>query len=300
MSAPLLLEYISRIDGEINLPGSKSVSNRALLLAALAEGTTKLTNLLQSDGTRTRREVANVARRCSHTAWISSALVACRVSSVADIRHMLGALKLLGVECTVDPSGKMCEVKGNGGVFRQGVYLCPCDGHLQSHRCSPSMLTSMRSPWSALWPARAGTVPRQCRHGDAAALRCSVPRKRQLRARWRASHGGAANRRSRRCPEAGECRLKVALSPNAVGCGSKTVIRVIYAVAVVRPSRAPCEMPSLFAGWRTDPILENRGVPAAQDLCCRGPQRRRGQDQRQRFEARAAQSPLDCPSVALV
>jgi len=31
----LRLEPISRVAGEVNLPGSKSVSNRALLLAAL-------------------------------------------------------------------------------------------------------------------------------------------------------------------------------------------------------------------------------------------------------------------------
>ena len=32
----LTLQPIARVDGTINLPGSKSVSNRALLLAALA------------------------------------------------------------------------------------------------------------------------------------------------------------------------------------------------------------------------------------------------------------------------
>ena len=45
----ITLEPISRIEGEINLPGSKSLSNRALLLAALAKGTTTVTNLLDSD-----------------------------------------------------------------------------------------------------------------------------------------------------------------------------------------------------------------------------------------------------------
>ena len=45
----LTLEPISRVEGSVNLPGSKSVSNRALLLAALAKGTTRLTNLLDSD-----------------------------------------------------------------------------------------------------------------------------------------------------------------------------------------------------------------------------------------------------------
>ena len=42
----LTLDPIAMVDGIINLPGSKSVSNRVLLLAALAEGTTVLTNLL--------------------------------------------------------------------------------------------------------------------------------------------------------------------------------------------------------------------------------------------------------------
>ncbi|MGL5302838.1 MAG: 3-phosphoshikimate 1-carboxyvinyltransferase, partial [Aeromonas sp.] len=42
----LTLEPITRVDGVVNLPGSKSVSNRALLLAAQARGTTRLINLL--------------------------------------------------------------------------------------------------------------------------------------------------------------------------------------------------------------------------------------------------------------
>ncbi|MCV5224723.1 3-phosphoshikimate 1-carboxyvinyltransferase, partial [Escherichia coli] len=42
----LTLQPINKIQGEVNLPGSKSVSNRALLLAALAKGRTRLTNLL--------------------------------------------------------------------------------------------------------------------------------------------------------------------------------------------------------------------------------------------------------------
>lgn len=42
--------------GVVQLPGSKSVSIRALLLAALAEGETRLTGLLDSDDTRVMRE----------------------------------------------------------------------------------------------------------------------------------------------------------------------------------------------------------------------------------------------------
>ena len=51
----LTLQPIARVDGTINLPGSKSVSNRALLLAALAHGKTVLTNLLDSDDVRHKR-----------------------------------------------------------------------------------------------------------------------------------------------------------------------------------------------------------------------------------------------------
>ena len=37
---------MQRIDGTVKLPGSKSLSNRILLLAALADGTTEIENLL--------------------------------------------------------------------------------------------------------------------------------------------------------------------------------------------------------------------------------------------------------------
>lgn len=47
----LRLEPIDCLAGEVTLPGSKSISNRALLLASLAQGTTTLQNLLRSDDT---------------------------------------------------------------------------------------------------------------------------------------------------------------------------------------------------------------------------------------------------------
>jgi 3-phosphoshikimate 1-carboxyvinyltransferase len=48
----LNLAPVRRVAGSVRLPGSKSISNRALLLAALADGTTRITNLLDSDDTR--------------------------------------------------------------------------------------------------------------------------------------------------------------------------------------------------------------------------------------------------------
>jgi len=47
----LLLTPLKQVGGAIQLPGSKSITNRALLLAAMAEGTTTLHNLLASDDT---------------------------------------------------------------------------------------------------------------------------------------------------------------------------------------------------------------------------------------------------------
>lgn len=48
----LCLSPVSRAQGQVYLPGSKSISNRVLLLAALAAGTTRLTGLLDSDDTK--------------------------------------------------------------------------------------------------------------------------------------------------------------------------------------------------------------------------------------------------------
>ncbi len=48
----LLLQPIKKISGKMYLPGSKSISNRVLLLAALAQGTTHIHNLLDSEDTR--------------------------------------------------------------------------------------------------------------------------------------------------------------------------------------------------------------------------------------------------------
>ena len=70
-----------RASGTVRLPGSKSISNRVLLLAALAEGETTITNLLDSD----------------------------------DTRVMLDALEKLGVR--LKREGDTCVVTGTRGAF---------------------------------------------------------------------------------------------------------------------------------------------------------------------------------------
>ena len=51
----LTLGPCTQARGEVRLPGSKSLTNRALLLASLAEGETSLPNLLESDDTAVMR-----------------------------------------------------------------------------------------------------------------------------------------------------------------------------------------------------------------------------------------------------
>src|SRR3954467_12589090 len=78
-TAFLDLPPLEEAAGTVSLPGSKSISNRVLLLAALSEGTTVIHDLLDSD----------------------------------DTRVMLDALRALG--CTVVHRGAAREVTGIGG-----------------------------------------------------------------------------------------------------------------------------------------------------------------------------------------
>ncbi|HEX6156778.1 MAG TPA: 3-phosphoshikimate 1-carboxyvinyltransferase, partial [Burkholderiales bacterium] len=52
----LELKPARRAAGTVRLPGSKSISNRVLLLAALAKGETEVGGLLDADDTRVMRE----------------------------------------------------------------------------------------------------------------------------------------------------------------------------------------------------------------------------------------------------
>ena len=64
MSFPdkLTLTPINNISGSVELPGSKSLSNRILLLSMLAEGHTEIHNLLDSDDTRRMMEALNTLK----------------------------------------------------------------------------------------------------------------------------------------------------------------------------------------------------------------------------------------------
>ncbi|MFT5563144.1 MAG: 3-phosphoshikimate 1-carboxyvinyltransferase, partial [Litorivivens sp.] len=80
---PLTLKSVRTVGGEINLPGSKSLSNRALLLAALCPDETTLINLLKSE----------------------------------DTERMVDALRQLGIAITLSEDYQTCTVRGNDGLF---------------------------------------------------------------------------------------------------------------------------------------------------------------------------------------
>lgn len=86
----LTLQPISKVNGTITIPGSKSLSNRILLLSALAKGETKISNLLDSD----------------------------------DVNHMLKALQSMGVQWERTGESEVV-VQGVGGPLpaREGLEL---------------------------------------------------------------------------------------------------------------------------------------------------------------------------------
>ena len=80
----LTLKPANRVEGVIKLPGSKSLSNRLLLLSSLASGRTEVRNLLESD----------------------------------DTQYMTAALETLGIGLTFLDDGARCLVDSQGGPFK--------------------------------------------------------------------------------------------------------------------------------------------------------------------------------------
>jgi 5-enolpyruvylshikimate-3-phosphate synthase len=83
MSSDVAIQPIRLRQAVVRPPGSKSITNRALVCAALADGRSTLTGALDCD----------------------------------DTRVMLGALKQLGLTVRHDPAAATMEVTGCGGVI---------------------------------------------------------------------------------------------------------------------------------------------------------------------------------------
>ena len=80
----IAIEPVGRpVDASVPVPGSKSITNRALLIAALADGESELSGALYSD----------------------------------DTRYMAAALNDLGIGVEADEAGARFRVRGGGGTF---------------------------------------------------------------------------------------------------------------------------------------------------------------------------------------
>ena len=79
----LRLPQVDHVEGEVHLPGSKSLSNRALLLSALSPGETRLHNLLKSE----------------------------------DTNRMVNALGQFGIHISLSKDWQDCTVRGHAGLF---------------------------------------------------------------------------------------------------------------------------------------------------------------------------------------
>jgi 3-phosphoshikimate 1-carboxyvinyltransferase len=75
------------LNGTVCPPGSKSITNRALILAALADGTSRLSGVLDSQ----------------------------------DTQVMIESLQRLGIAVTHDPSERVCTVHGHGGAIPESA-----------------------------------------------------------------------------------------------------------------------------------------------------------------------------------
>ncbi|CAL4321269.1 3-phosphoshikimate 1-carboxyvinyltransferase [Buchnera aphidicola (Periphyllus testudinaceus)] len=83
MKKKIIIHSPIKIEGEIFLPGSKSITNRALLFSAMSQGNTYLKNILYSD----------------------------------DVKYMLNALKSLGIKYILSKNNTVCYIYGAGKKF---------------------------------------------------------------------------------------------------------------------------------------------------------------------------------------
>ncbi|AYN24755.1 3-phosphoshikimate 1-carboxyvinyltransferase [Buchnera aphidicola] len=89
MQKLLKLKPVSYVNGTIHLPGSKSISNRVLLLSAMANGITCLENLLDSQ----------------------------------DTQYMLTALKTIGIKYYLSNNNTCCHIHGIGKAFYSPHFI---------------------------------------------------------------------------------------------------------------------------------------------------------------------------------
>lgn len=112
-SNTLTLSPIKSLNGVVTLPGSKSLSNRCLLLAALSKGETRVENLLESDDIR----------------YMLEALDQMKVPVVRDPEDKT-AVTVTGQAGPINaPSDELCELfLGNAGTAMRPLAAALCMG----------------------------------------------------------------------------------------------------------------------------------------------------------------------------
>ena len=166
------LPHASRASGRLRLPGSKSISNRTLLLAALAKGTTELTALLDSDDTRVMREALDT--------------LGVRVANMQSVEHV----RVEGIgRASGFPVKRAALFLGNAGTaFRPlTAALALADGHYElsgvprmHERPIGDLVAALRQAGAAIeWRGKAGypplaIAPRSAKGADAVRVRGDV------------------------------------------------------------------------------------------------------------------------------
>ncbi len=112
LPARWVIETRGPLTGEIAVPGSKSITNRALLLAALAEGPSRLVGALESDDTRVMRE----------------------------------ALRAMGIASESESGDSVWRVHGRGGHFADPGHALDCGNSGTTVRFLTAALTLAEQP----------------------------------------------------------------------------------------------------------------------------------------------------------
>jgi len=101
------------VESHLTLPGSKSLTNRALLLAALANGVSELKDILISD----------------------------------DTEAFIAALRLLGIRIQLDTDTQQCIVMGCGGTFPVNEAWIDCRDAGTAARFLPAAVSATIGRW---------------------------------------------------------------------------------------------------------------------------------------------------------
>ena len=111
--------------GSITPPGSKSLTNRALILAALADGTSELSNVLFAD----------------------------------DTRVMLDCLSKLGFEVHADPELETARVTGHGGKIPRSSAELFCGNSGTTIRFLTALCSLGRGTFTSRWHSQNAGAP---------------------------------------------------------------------------------------------------------------------------------------------